>query len=46
MFFFPLINSYSKSFIYLSYIKGVCDAALVGGSQLILNCGLAAEYSK
>ncbi|XP_070505893.1 fatty acid synthase-like isoform X1 [Chironomus tepperi] len=29
------------------YIEsGLCDAALVGGSQLILNCGLAAEYTK
>ncbi|XP_070505890.1 fatty acid synthase-like [Chironomus tepperi] len=25
---------------------GVCDSALVGGSQVILNCGLTSEYMK
>ncbi|KAG5674207.1 hypothetical protein PVAND_004187 [Polypedilum vanderplanki] len=29
------------------YIQsGVCDAALVGGTQLNLNCGVTQEYSK
>ncbi|XP_070505887.1 fatty acid synthase-like [Chironomus tepperi] len=39
-------SAYALDTAYRYIESGVCDSALVGGSQIILNCGSTLEYTK